>query len=83
MTEKLRFIPVEDHVVLEYINKKSKLTERQKADIALRVIANTNWEVVKTYFVPICEELLINMQEDYRNKNKPVNDDLPTEPQLA
>ena len=77
--EKLRFIPVEDHVVLEYINKKSKLTETQKADIALRVVANTKWEVVEAYFTPACNELLIEMRETYRNSKKPVNDDLPPE----
>ena len=75
MDEKLRFIPVEDHVVLEYINKKSKLTETQKADIALRVVANTKWEVVSEYFAPACNQLLIEMQETWRNSKKPVNDD--------
>ena len=79
MNEKLRFIPVEDHVVLEYVNKKSKLSETQKADIALRIIANTNWEVVENHFAPICTELLIQMQEDYRNKPKPVDSDSPSD----
>lgn len=79
MTEKLRFIPVEDHVVLDYVNKKSKLTETQKADIALRIIANTKWEVVEAHFVPICSELLIQMQEDFRNKPVVINSDSPSE----
>jgi hypothetical protein len=79
MDEKLKFIPIEPHVVLEYINKKSKLTNHQRADIALRIISGTKWEVVSEYFAPICNELLIQMQQDWRDSKKPVNDDGPLE----
>jgi hypothetical protein len=83
MTEKLSFTPVEGHVVIDFTNKKTKITPYRAIDIALRILSKVEWKVLEDYFHPV----YIAMFEDKKaNATVPKNDngdDEPPEPEAA
>ena len=83
MTEKLKFTPVEGHVVIDFNKKNSKITPYKAIDIALRILEKQEWTVLESYFHPP----YIAMFEDKKaNATVPKNDngdDDPPEPIAA
>lgn len=84
MTEKLKFTPVEGHVVIDFNKKNTKITPYRAIDIALRILSKQEWSVLEDYFHPV----YIAMFEDKKaNATVPKNDnggdDEPPEPIAA
>lgn len=83
MTEKLKFTPVEGHVVIDFNKKNTKITPYKAIDIALRILEKQEWNVLENYFHPV----YIAMFEDKKaNAEVPRNDngdDEPPEPIAA
>ena len=82
MTEKLSFTPVEGHVVIDFTNKKSKITPSRGVDIALRILSKYRADFLESYFHPV----YIAMWEEKKANEKPLNDngdDEPPEPEVA
>ena len=84
MTEKLSFTPVEGHVVIDFTNKKTKITPYRAIDIALRILAKVEWKVLEDYFHPV---YIAMFEEKKANATIPKNDngddDEPPEPIAA
>jgi hypothetical protein len=58
MTEKLSFTPIEEHVVLNFNLKESKLTPSIEIDIALRILDKQDAESLEKFFRPVYNAMI-------------------------
>lgn len=78
MTEKLNFTPVEGHVIVDFTNKKTKITPSKAVDIALRILSKQRADFLEAYFHPV----YIAMYEEKKANELPMNDnDFPEPPE--
>lgn len=87
MIDKLKFNPVEGHVLLDYINKKSKLTPKKEIDLALRILDKFDTKTLRTYFQDVYNAMVEvkwnKEQEEEKKRTTPVNDDTSQPPEAA
>ena len=83
MDDKLKYTPVEGHVILDFdlkkANRKSKLTDYQKCDSAMSILEKVPLAIIDKYFAPKFNQTLIERidKESYGKIPTSINDDEP------